>query len=179
VESIQADADSFTKLGETPGANRIWLWRNVIVVCWYGHPSAASSDALAEIAEQVLANMSESAKLSYVHLVTKLKLPDAATRAALLESTHRFADRNALAGVVVSGGGFWASAVRGFVTGIAVLAPRSLDLRIFGGTQELIPWFTTEHAKRTGVQIDGDELIRLLEQAQADCADVIPHGGID
>jgi hypothetical protein len=180
VQSIRGHADPFTKVGEFPGAHRVWLWRNVLVVYWYGHPSADSSDALAEITEQVLAGMGDSDKLSYVHLITqKLKLPDAATRAALLESTHRFAGRTAVAGVVVSGGGFWASAIRSFVTGIAVLAPRSLDLRIFGATQELMPWFPTEHARRTGVQIDGDALLKILEQAQAGCADVSAHRAIE
>ena len=129
-----------------------------------------------EITGEVLAGMEPGEKVSYVHLVrNKLKLPDGETRASLLESTRRFENRIVLSGVVVHEGGFWASAVRSFVTGIAVLGPRELDLRIFGGVQQLIPWFTTEHAKRTGVRIDGDALLKNLEQIEASCTQLVGH----
>jgi hypothetical protein len=106
-------------------------------------------------------------------VTTKLTLPDADTRAVLLDSTHRYANRSGVAGVVVSGGGFWASAIRGFTTGISVLAPRSLDLRIVGATEDLIPWFPIEHEKRTGIHLDRSEFLRILAQAQAGSAEVI------
>jgi hypothetical protein len=126
------------------------------------------------VTDEVLAGMPANQKLSYVHLVTtKLALPDADTRAMLLDSTHRYATRTAISGVVVTGGGFWASAIRGFITGISVLAPRSLDLRIFAATDELVPWFPIEHAKRTGIQLDRNELLKVLAQAQAGSAEVI------
>lgn len=163
-------------VAEFSGAHCAWQWRNVVVIGWYGNPSAAASDRLTEMTAELLERMAPTEKLSYVHLVTrKLTLPDAATRASLLDSSHRFATRTALSGVVVSGGGFWASAVRGFVTGIAVLAPRSLDLRVFGSVQQLLPWFTTEHTKRTGVRVDADELLNVLEQAEANCANLGEH----
>ena len=176
MHAKRTENDPRAVVAEFPGAHRVWLWRNIVVICWYGNPSAAAADRLTEMTGELLAGMAPTEKLSYVHLVTrKLTLPDAATRASLLDSTHRFADRTALSGVVVSGGGFWASAVRGFVTGIAVLAPRSLDLRVFGSSQQLVPWFTTEHAKRTGVRVDGDELLKVLEQAEASCANLGEH----
>lgn len=153
-------------VGEYPGAQRTWLWRNVMIVCWYGTASAAAADRLAQSTDEIVATLEPSTKISYVHLITsKLKLPDGETRNSLLESTQRFASRSAISGVVVPGGGFWASAIRGFVTGIAVVAPRSLDLRIFGEMSELVLWFASEHGKRTGIRVDGDELLRILEEA--------------
>ncbi|HKP63048.1 MAG TPA: hypothetical protein VJV78_40205 [Polyangiales bacterium] len=171
MQPQRSQGDPFAVIGEFPGAQRTWLWCNVMITCWYGTPSAAAADRLAEWTEPILASLPPSAKISYVHLITsKLKMPDAATRSSLLASTQRYASRSGVSGVVVPGGGFWASAIRSFVTGIAVLAPRELDLRIFGAIPELVPWFAGEHAKRTGVHIDGDELMRLLEEAAASCA---------
>jgi hypothetical protein len=176
VHAKRTESDPLAVVAEYSGTHRAWLWRNVVVICWYGNPSAAASDRLTEMTVEIHRSLEPTAKLSYLHLITrKLTLPDAATRASLLDSAHRFADRTALSGVVVSGGGFWASAVRGFVTGIAVLAPRSLDLRVFGSVEQLVPWFTTEHTKRTGVRVDGDELSIVLAQAEASCADLGEH----
>ena len=156
-----------TVLGEHPGTYRISVCQNVMIAYWFGRGSEAAVLRMNELTDQLLATLAADTRISYIHLVTnKLELPDAATRSAFIESTKRYADRSAVSGVVVSGSGFWASAIRGFVTGIAVLAPRSFDLRIFATAAELVAWFPAEHARRTGVQLDPDALLRHLEHAQ-------------
>jgi hypothetical protein len=169
VQRSPKQDDELVVVGEFPGVLRVRLWRNVVIASWYGDPSAHATVRLAALTGEILGRMDPSTKVSYVHLVTrKLRLPDAATRTAFTESTNKFASRSALAAVVVSGGGFWASAIRGFVTSIAVLAPRSLDVRIYGAIDDLVPWFPTEHVRRTGVELDVQVLLRNLTHAQGD-----------
>jgi hypothetical protein len=69
--------------------------------------------------------------------------------------------------VIVSGSGFWASAVRGIVTSVQVVAPHSIDLRVHANSAELLSWFPREHELQTGVAIQAAELQRELEQTEA------------
>jgi hypothetical protein len=157
---------SITVVGESPGVHRVWLWQNVFAIAWYGKPSAEAARQLGPIAEQVYARASYE-KFSYVHLVAnKLELPDPATRTALLDLTHGHSHRTACVAVIVSGAGFWASAIRSFVTGIRVLAPRGFDLRMHAALSELGDWLPEEHARKTGVTLEPSELIRQLERTQ-------------
>ena len=167
MEKNRSRGDEIVVVGEFPGVLRVCLWHNVIVACWYGDPSAQASNRLTAITQHILESRNAPDKVSYVHLVTgKLKLPDAATRAAFVESTNKYAHRTALSAVVVSGAGFWASAIRGFVTGIGMVAPRSLELRLYGTIEALVPWFPNEHARRTGVALDPELLLQNLARAQ-------------
>jgi hypothetical protein len=122
---------------------------------------------LGPISDQLFASLTAT-KLSYVHLVpNKLELPDAATRTAFIELAHNYGSRTACVAVVVGGVGFWASAIRGFVTGIRVIAPRSTDFRMHAEISELLEWFPEEHARRSGVQLESSDLLRKLEHLQS------------
>jgi hypothetical protein len=162
------EPSSIAVVGEFPTVYRTWLWRNVIIASWFGHPASAPAVLhLATITEQVLERLGPG-RVSYVHLVPSgLALPDAQTRAAFLEITHKHAANTACVAVVIAGSGFWASAMRSFVTGFRMLAPRLFALRISAAVPELLPWFPEEHARFTGVQLDGDELVRQVEYALA------------
>lgn len=67
---------------------------------------------------------------------------------------------------IVEGSGFWVSAIRGFITGISVLAPRDLNLRMHKHPAELIPWFIDEHARLTGTNLDPQELLQQIDHAR-------------
>ena len=158
--------DSITVVGEAPGVHRVWLWQNVFVISWYGKSSAESARALGPITDRIYTQVSYE-KFSYVHLIAnKLELPDAATRTALLDLTHEHGPRTACVAVIVSGTGFWASAIRSFVTGIRVLAPRGFDLRMHAAIPELGEWLPEEHERKTGVKLEPSELIRQIERTQ-------------
>jgi hypothetical protein len=162
------EPSSIAVVGEFPTVFRVWLWRNVEIVSWFGRPGSAQAvQRLGAITGEVLERLGPG-KLSFVHILPNgLDLPDAPTRAALLTIARLYASQTACIAVVVAGTGFWASAMRSFVTGFRMLAPRVFDLRIHGTIAELLPWFPEEHARATGVQIDGDELVRQLQYASA------------
>ncbi|HKU39347.1 MAG TPA: hypothetical protein VJR89_14395 [Polyangiales bacterium] len=131
-------------------------------------PTAPAVRELGTITGQLLNALGGSTKVSYIHLIPfSLRLPDSEARAALQEITRDYGQHTACVGVVVSGSGFWASAVRGIVTGVQVIAPKSIDLRIHAQSSELLGWFPREHQLQTGVAIQGTELLRMIESTTA------------
>lgn len=161
-------ADDWQCVGETPGIHRVMGWRNIAMVAWRGRPNGPATRELGNITKRLLDALGTETKISYIHLVpVGLGLPDSDGRAALHEITNSYGQHTACVGVIVSGSGFWASAVRGIVTSVQVIAPRSVELRIHGDSSQLLEWFPSEHELRTGVAIQGAELRLTIEQAEA------------
>jgi hypothetical protein len=151
-------------VGGTPDVNQVWLWRNVLVVSWLGKPTPESANRLGPMVEELLPRIAAE-KLSFIHLVpNNLPLPEADTRQALLDLSRAYTQLTACVAVIIAGGGFWASAIRDFVTGIRVLAPRDFDVRMYKSVSELLGWFPDEHARKTSVLLDPGELAEQLER---------------
>jgi hypothetical protein len=66
----------------------------------------------------------------------------------------------------LGGSGFWASAIRGFVTSVHVLLSAPFEFKVVGMLDDLVTWLPTVHARRTGVQLLPDELLAVLRAAQ-------------
>lgn len=153
-------------VSESPGVNRIWVWRNVVVIHWTGKGSAEDARKLGPLGQEIRARL-RTQKLSYIHIVqNNLPMPDADTRDVLLQLSREHADETASVAVVIEGGGFWASAIRGFVTGIRVLAPREINIRMHAAIAELVPTFPEDHARLTNIELDPIELVRQVEHAR-------------
>ena len=151
-------------LDEEPGQFAFLGWKNLTIAVWTGLPDAAAIQRLALVGD---ARIREHGTLSDVHLVTgHIGLPDAETRATLVSESRRAAGHLAAVGVVLGGSGFWASAIRGFVTGVHVLLNAPFDFKIVGGLEELVEWLPAVHAQRTGVHVLPDDLRQLLRMAQ-------------
>jgi hypothetical protein len=68
---------------------------------------------------------SHGTKFSSVQLVVKkAPLPAAEVRAAYEDLLRRYAERIACAALLIEGDGFWASAVRAFLTGVQMVERR-------------------------------------------------------
>jgi hypothetical protein len=105
--------------------------------------------------------------LSDVHLVTRaVGLPNAATRAALIEASRIGTPHLAAVGVWLAGTGFWASAVRSFVTGLNVVLREPYELRMFAELEDLAAWLPPAHESGTGVSINAPRLLGMLQRAQ-------------
>jgi hypothetical protein len=92
-------------------------------------------------------------------------------RLARLSNIHLVAP--ACVGVVIDGPAFWTSAIRGLVTSVRLVSPRTFDLRIHAHPEELLTWFPPmEHARRTGTTLHPLGFRQCLEQAQAWIAEV-------
>ena len=152
-------------LDQEPGQFAFLAWKNVTIVVWTGLPDAAAVRRLANVGE---ARTREHSVLSDVHLVTgHIGLPDADTRTALVNESRRATGHLAAVGVVLGGSGFWASAIRGFVTSVHVLLSAPFEFKIVSQLDELAQWLPDVHTRRSGVSVSADELRRVLQSAQS------------
>jgi hypothetical protein len=153
-------------MGGYPGAMRIGRWQNVVVCGWSGAPTGQPVNMLASIMVQLHANSSEVR--SYVHIIPdQAGLPDAAARSVFRNIMIDYEPYIACVGVVVAGGGFWASAMRSVVSGLRLLLPTPFDYRLHTTTAELLTWFPAAHRKRTGVEITVPQLSALLREGES------------
>lgn len=160
-----APSDELRLLDEDPGRFAFFAWRNFTICVWLATPTANDIPRLIKMGN---ARASGSAlKLSDVHLVAgSVGLPDGGARNALLTASRVGAPHLACVAVWMGGSGFWASAVRSFVTGLSVLVRGPFELGIFAEIAELAAWLAEIHASRTGVTITGSDLHRVLVRAQ-------------
>lgn len=158
-------------VGEHASSLRVWSWLNVVIAHWYGRPTGDGARTLWALTDQLLADLDAATRLSFVHVISnEVAMPDAETRTVLVESSKHHESRIGVAALVLHGSGFWVSALRGVATSISILIPKTVQMKICGNAEELIPWFTTEHERRTGVVLDPEAFIQVLTKAQVQTA---------
>lgn len=155
-------AESLEFLDGEPGTCRIAALRNVMVVYWTSRATGAAAVHVAAATVHVLETY--PAGLSAVHVIAdKSGLPTPEGRAGLIQIMNEKAAQIASVAVVVGGTGFWASAMRSFITGMRFVSPRNFDLRLHGTVAEVMMWLPQQHARLTGVTLDERQLLRVLE----------------
>lgn len=157
-------AESLEFLDGEPGVCRVAVLKNVMIVVWSAGATATAAAKLDQATERLAATYPSG--LSAVHVIPNLvSVPTADGRNGLMRIMSRHAKSLACVAVVVGGTGFWASTMRSFITGMRFMTPRSFDLRLHGGVDEVIEWLPNKHSKLTGVPIDATALARVLESA--------------
>lgn len=137
-------------------------WRNVQIASW-------TVQATVELVEQLAAQSAKFHKrhpegVSVVHVISKgPALPDSETRERFSTLLHAHSSKLACVAVVLDGRGFWASAVRGFLVGIRLVAPRTFTMQVFSTPQEVAEWLPGPHEERTGVGLAPADLVRAIE----------------
>jgi hypothetical protein len=154
--------ESLEFLDHEPGTCRIAALRNLMIVYWTSRATESAVNRLAAVTERVLERY--PAGLSAVHVIASTAgLPTPEARAGFIKIMREKAAQLACVAVVVGGTGFWASAMRSFVTGLRFMSPRSFDLRLHGAPSEVMMWLPKQHTKLTGVTLDARQLERILE----------------
>jgi hypothetical protein len=164
--SIQPDPSAGLQeiaiIGEAPGVFRVAMLGHLTVTAWFAQLDKASAHVLARVNDDLIARL-KGERVSSVHLVNnRVKLPDAGARDVLAKIMRDSAKSVACVTVIIDGDGFWASALRSFVTGLRVLAPGSIDLHAHASIAEVLAWLPPEHFKRAGTHVDAGQLERLL-----------------
>lgn len=160
-----SNPDELRLLDHEPARFAFFAWNNITVMVWLALPDATDVARLIKMGEGRAAE--QSAKLSDVHLVPhKVGLPDAEARDALLRASRSGARHLAAVGVWLAGAGFWASAVRGFVTSLNVVLKAPFELRMFGDQKDLAEWLAPLHTERTGIEITVPRLRDVMQAAQ-------------
>jgi hypothetical protein len=151
-------------VGEDPGKFRFYKWQHLHIIVWYG---AAGGDTAANLG-RMTPKPAPGTRRSDIHIVVEgTGLPHADARAGLGQLMREMQDDLACLGVVIEGGGFWASAMRSAVTGLGLMAPKGLPFRALASIEDLIAWLPKEHRRRTGVTTDAVAFRRVLKEARA------------
>jgi hypothetical protein len=135
-------------------------WHGVMTSVW---ATRTTLELVIEI-EKLLVTLSEThPKISAVHLITtSFSPPPADVRARLGALTQRHGEMLVCSATMLGGTGFWASAIRGAVTGIQVLDLRRQRQRVFAELDELADWVVPRHNEATGSSITPHELRQAL-----------------
>ena len=164
-----------TVLDAQPDVFTFCTWGNVNIHVWWAplvEPMVerlgafSSATILRSRAEPRASTRPRRAGMSFVHIVTEdVGVPDPETRSALLALGKRFENDVGPTAVVVGGEGFWASALRGAITGLWLAVPKSMPMRMCGSIEEVAGWLPAKHLESNGSPIDADELIQVLQEA--------------
>jgi hypothetical protein len=152
-------------LGQGPGY-LFTAHHNVFIACW----SAQGTGLLiAKLARTFAAFVAMHPKgVSNVHLIAAgLPLATSEARQALGALMKQYGGNVACVGTVLEGSGFWASATRGVIVGLQLLAPTSFAMQTCGTVSELVEWMPKPHAQRTGIVLEPRRFERAIADARA------------
>jgi hypothetical protein len=159
-----ASPDELILLDSEPERFSFWGWKNITVAVWWAQPDPAIVARFSRVTE--LRRQQHPTGMSNVHLIkSKIALPDAETRQAMVELMRELGPSLAGSAVVVGGDGFWASTMRSVITGMRVLTPRSYEMRLHSSIAEVVEWLPAVHARGTGVTVERDALRAVLTRA--------------
>jgi hypothetical protein len=167
AQSMASPSKALTTFGAAPGIFEAFLWQNVSIVVWSGTATLESVDVYEDLCRQSRERF--PAGLSSVHIIVPRQslLPGSQVRDALTRVNAQYLDLVGAVAIVIQGGGFWASAVRGMITALTLSLTRSrgFELRIHAHVDEVAEWLPAAHLKRTGVTLGHDELQSALQRA--------------
>lgn len=139
------------------------VWKNISIVVWGTQATLPLVDELAKVSDKVLA---VHPKVSSIQIIRNTAaIPDSETRAALEKVVEKYYERMHCVALVVEGAGFWASAMRGFETGLLLLQRHreNVSTKTFATSAEVGKWLCPKQQEQ-GVSIDGEELGRVLAE---------------
>jgi hypothetical protein len=159
-------------IDDAPGTYRLYKWQHVHIVVWVGAASGEAARRLGRMTPKPPAGT----RRSDIHIVTSgIALPSADARAVFVELMREMQGDIACLAAVIEGGGFWASAMRSAVIGLAMMAPKVVPFRAFASLDDLTAWLPADHQRRTGVAIDSVGLRRALTEARIGASAPLAH----
>lgn len=151
-------------LESEPGHFLFGAYHNVAVCAWAAQATTTAVSRLGHVVGSISRTHPEG--MSMLHVVLEgAGVPEAETRDALVALATARAERVASVAVAVLGSGFWASAVRSFVTGVRIACPRGFELAIHATIGEAVAWLPSGHAHRTGVYLSTSGLTAMASSA--------------
>lgn len=152
------------RLDVAAGRYGFWSFRNVAINVWLQPPEVIAVERLIGLTRHMIA--ANPGGFSAVHYVPGgMALPTGDARQALVRLSSASDHGIACVGVVLAGGGFWASTVRSAVTGIQILARVEFSIRIAASVAELLTWFPRGHLAQTGVSVPPEQLESAIHYA--------------
>ena len=142
----------------------LWLYRNIGINHWRADVSPESVTKLAALVPDRIRESPHG--VTSIHwLDAGVSLPNAEVRAILSDIMVRYPDHVKAVGAVIETEGFAASALRSVVTGIMLVAPTAIPVRVFGNLADLAAWLPDVHFRPTGVRGTTDEVASVVRDA--------------
>ncbi len=139
---------------------------NVLIAHWTAQGTGPLIAAFAEAFAAFVPQHPEG--ISNINLIAAgLPLADAEAREALGALMKVHESTVACVGTVLDGTGFWASATRGLIMSLQLMAPKSFATRTCASDAEVISWIVKPHARRTGVELDPKALEHAIAEIRA------------
>ena len=143
--------------------------RNVVIAHWMAQ---GTGPLIAEFAKTLGAFVPRHQEgVSNINLIAAgLPLANVEARQALSALMKVHDGAMACVGTVLDGTGFWASATRGLIMSLQLMAPSSFATRTCASDAEVIAWIIKPHAARTGVTLDAETLAGAIAETRAHSA---------
>jgi len=154
----------FQLLDWEPTAFVFGSWKNVLIAVWKSQATVPRVERFKRAIE--LMGERTPGYRSNVHVILEgAGLPTAKARDLFVALMKHHRDALACVAIVVSGTGFWASALRGAMTGLRALAPTSYGFHVAATIDNVVNWLPAVHELNTGVKLDPAELGDVLRYA--------------
>jgi hypothetical protein len=152
-----------TRLAESQEYS-FWFYRNIRINHWRSDVTPAAARKLASLLPDIVRESPEG--VTSIHwLDPGASLPNAEARKILSELMVRYPGHVKVVGAVLETQGFAASAFRSAVTGIMLVAPTPIPVRVFGKGADLAAWLPHMHLRATGVIVTTEEVASVLRDA--------------
>lgn len=166
VELASVQGVRLALLARVDGEFVTYVWKNLLISAWIGQ-STLTGLAVYDRSMQPIYERNPRG-ISTVNLLVpgKYAVPSAETRRELQRFATQYASLTAASVIVLPGTGFMSSAVRGVITALALASPRGPKMHVMESTRAAADWLPAVHSERTGVTIDTDELLLLLDSVE-------------
>ncbi|HVZ35108.1 MAG TPA: hypothetical protein VG963_21930 [Polyangiaceae bacterium] len=165
TRELATSSSPLTVLDEERGQFLFAAWKNVSIFFWLAQATGMAVLRLARATDPLYAAHPEG--VSNIHVVPGgTDLPTTEAQREMLALMKSRADRRACMAVVLGGTGFWASALRSFITSVRFVSPRSHALTIHGTLQQAAFWLPRPHFERSGVWLERAELLAALQSVE-------------
>lgn len=113
-----------------PGTVWYGAWRNVNIIIWLGTASVEAVALIERANEKRYRALGK--QMSNIHVVTpEAAPPEGEARHALIATNERVAPTVLCGAVVIERGGLLGVAMRSAITGIIILAPKQIRIKVF------------------------------------------------
>jgi hypothetical protein len=153
-------------LASVRGEYAFYRWHNVTLCVWLATATLGGVTRLATLDAENAESLPGG--VTAIHwLESGVGLPSAEVRASLRNTAEGHRNHLHCLGVVLNGGGFWASALRSALTGITLLSSRAIPTRFFSEANECAQWVAEKRVARGEKRPDAAALGEMIAQAVA------------
>lgn len=154
--------DEWARLGYQRDEIVVAGWRNIGFVLWGAQATLRSVRKMGAMSANL---MKDHTKISIIQVIPEnAALPTDDAKDLLLKMTEAGGQSIACLAYVMSGEGFWASAMRGYLTNTHWVRHRPFVPRILATIEDVAFWLPSVHRERTGVDVPADELLEVLTE---------------